>query len=134
MGKQDESDARESVSVAQVQAEWIRSVSFIVAFIGSSIMAIVNPTDNTAWWVVGLVITAVGVIGLLGAATRIPSARAIFGALLGLRIKDARAAIKDLNRVPPPPEPHRRPRQLARVAGPLSALAALAAVVRLLTI
>ena len=134
MSKQDQGDARGSVSVAQLQAEWIRSVSFIVAFVGSSVMAIVNPTDNTAWWVVGLVIAAVGVVGLLGAATRIPSARAIFGALLGRRIKDVRAAIKDLNRVPPPPAPHRRPRQLARVAGPLSALAALAAVVRLLTV
>ena len=127
-------DTRGSVSVAQVRAEWIRSAAFIAVFAGSTVMAIVDVTDNTAWWLVGLVVAAIGASGLAWAAMRIPSARAIFGALFRRRFGDARAAIRDLNRVPSKPEPHRRPRQLARAVGPLSALAALAAVLRLLTI
>jgi len=127
-------DIRGVVPVAQIRAEWIRSVSFVVAFAGSAVMTIVDLNDNTAWWLVGLVVLVIGVSGLIGAATRIPSARRIFRALPRGRFGETRAAIRDLNRVPPPPEPHRRPRQLARVAGPLSGLAALAAVLRLLTI
>ena len=134
MTGEEQGDTKGSMSVAQVRAEWIRSVAFIVSFAGNVVMAIVDVTEHTAWWLIGFVVAAIGVSGLLGAATRIPSARRIFRALVRRRFSDARAAIRDLNRVPASPEPHRRPGQLARVFGPLSGLAALAAVLRLLTI
>ena len=134
MTGEEQGDTRGSVSVAQVRAEWIRSVGFIVALAGLTVMAIFDVTKHTAWWLVGFVVAAIGMSGLFGAAMWIPSARGIFGALVGRRFGDAGAAIRDLNRVPHSSEPHRRPRQLARVVGPLSALASLAAVLRLLTI
>jgi len=134
MTGEEQGDIRGSVLVAQVRAEWIRSIAFIVVFAGSSVMAVVDVTDYTAWWSVGLVVAAIGATGLAWAAMRIPSARGLFEALFRRRFGDARASIRDLNRVPPSLEPHRQPRQLARVFGPLSALAAMAAVLRLLTV
>jgi hypothetical protein len=119
-----------AMSVHEVRAEWLRSGAFVVVTAGWLVMAFAHPRDETFWWVTGLLISIIGVSGLVWAGLRLPPVRRLFRALLGLRPKEVRSAIKELNRIPAAPAPHRNPRLIAAVFGPLSAVAAIGMVVR----
>ena len=62
----------------QLRAEWIRAASFIITALGMIVMAFVHYRKNTAWWMVGLMITLVGVLGLLGSASQLEPARGLY--------------------------------------------------------
>lgn len=119
------------LSVHEVRAEWVRAGAFVVATAGWLVMAFAHPRDQTFWWVTGLLISIIGVSGLVWAGLRLPPVRQLFRALLRLRPKEVRSAMKELNRIPGAPAPHRNPRLIAAVFGPLSAIAALVVIVRL---
>lgn len=125
-------DPIESPPTLQVGPEWIRAGGFVVAAIGLGLMALVDPHENTTWWIGGLSTALVGVTGLLIAAMRIPSARELFRALFRLRFADAVRASRELNRVPEVESPNRTARLTALVFGPLGAVAGLVALVRLI--
>ena len=124
----------ESVSVAaEVRAEWVRAVAFVVATAGLLVVALALP-DETFWLVIGLLVAIVGVFGWVWAGLHLSTVRQLFGGLIRGQLTTARSALVDLNRIPASPAPHRNPRLVAVVFGPLSAAAAIAVVVRLLTI
>ncbi len=122
-----------SMSVAEVRAEWVRALAFVVVTIGLLLVALALP-DETFWLVTGLLVAIVGVSGLVWAGLHLPTVRQLFGGLIRGQLKTALSALADLNRIPASPAPHRNPRLVAVVFGPLSAAAAIAVVVRLLTI
>lgn len=120
----------ESMSGAEVRAEWVRAVPFAVVTTGLLIVAVAFP-DETFWLVTGLLIAIAGVFGLVWAGLHLPTVRQLFGGLIRGQLTTARSALADLNRIPASPAPHRNPRFVAVVFGPLSAAAAIAVVVRL---
>jgi hypothetical protein len=122
----------ETMPAGEVRAEWVRAVAFVVVTAGLLVVALALP-DETFWLVTGLLVLVVGAFGLVWAALRLPIVRQLFGGLFRWQPAVARSALVDLNRVPASPAPHRRPRLVALVFGPLSAAAAMAVVVRLLT-
>jgi len=117
----------------QLRAEWVRAVSFIITDLGMIVMAFVHYRRNTVWWMVGLSITLVGVLGLLGSASKLEPARALFRSLLRLRPAEAMEFLVELNRIPPMGAPHRTPRILAAMFGALGGAAAVLVIARLLT-
>jgi uncharacterized membrane protein YfcA len=117
----------------QLRAEWVRAVSFIITALGMIVMAFVHFRRNTVWWMVGLSIALVGVIGLLGSASKLEPARALFRSLLRLRPAAAMEFLVELNRIPPMGAPHRTPRILAAMFGALGGAAAVLVIARLLT-
>jgi hypothetical protein len=119
---------------ASVSAEWIRAVSFIVAAAGLLIMGFVHLRNDTGWWMAGLAIALLGIVGLLVAASMIEPARAVFESLVKLRLARAFESLIELNRIPPFPAPHRTPRILAAMFGPLSGAAGVLVIARLLTL
>ena len=123
----------ESVSVAEVRAEWVRAVAFVVVAAGLLVVTLALP-DETFWLVTGLLVAIVGVFGLVWAGLHLPTVRQLFSSLTRGQLTTARSALVDLNRIPASPAPHRNPRLVAVVFGPLSAAAAIAVVVRLLSI
>jgi len=124
---------QETISVGEVRAEWVRAVAFVVVTAGLLVMALAHLREQTLWWMAGLLVLVVGVLGSVWAGLLLPTVRRLFGGLIKRQPAVARSALVDLNRVPASPAPHRTPRLVARVFGPLSAAAAIAAVVRLLT-
>jgi len=123
----------ESMSVAEVRAEWVRAVAFVVVAAGLLAVVLALP-DETFWLVTGLLVAIVGVFGFVWAGLHLPTVRQLLGGLIRGQLTTARSALVDLNRIPASPAPHRNPRLVAVVFGPLSAAAAIAVVVRLLTI
>ena len=123
----------ESVSVAEVRAEWVRAVAFVVVTAGLLVVTLALP-DETFWLVTGLLVAIVGVFGLVWAGLHLPTVRQLFSSLTRGQLTTARSALVDLNRLPASPAPRRNPRLVAVVFGPLSAAAAIAVVVRLLSI
>jgi hypothetical protein len=117
----------------QLRAEWLRAVSFIITALGMIVMAFVHYRRNTVWWMVGLLITLVGVIGLLGSASSLEPSRALFRSLLRLRPAETMEFLVELNRIPPMGAPHRTPRILAAMFGALGGAAAVLVIARLLT-
>lgn len=108
-------------------------MSFIITALGMIVMAFVHYRRNTVWWMVGLFIALVGVIGLLGSASKLEPARALFRSLLRLRPAAAMEFLVELNRIPPMGAPHRTPRILAAMFGALGGAAAVLVIARLLT-
>ena len=117
----------------QLRAEWARAASFIITALGMIVMAFVHYRKNTAWWMVGLMITLVGVLGLLGSASQLEPARGLFRSLFRLRPAEAMEFLLELNRIPPMGAPHRTPRILAAMFGALGGAAAVLVIARLLT-
>ncbi len=124
-------DQRREQPTAQPRAEWLRAWGFVIATAGFATLALTDPEVNGTVWVVGSVVFAAGAVALVVAARAIPEVRRLFGSLVRLRFSDAWRATRDLNRIPPRPEPNRTPRIVARVFGPLSAAAAVAVLVRI---
>lgn len=118
--------------VALIRAEWVRAAAFIVVTAGLSLMATVDIRGQTSLWLTGLVIAIAGAGGLLGAGLVLPDVRRLADAVIRWRPAEILRAVVDLNQIPAAPAAHRIPRVIANVFGPLSAVAGIVVVARLI--
>ena len=117
-----------------VRAEWVRAFGFVLAASGMALTALVDLSDQTVVWLLGLAVTAIAVVALFSAAFAIGGGREFFAAVARRRPAAAIRALADLNRIPIAPAPHRTPRLIVMVFGPLSGAAGLVMVVRMATL
>lgn len=113
------------------RAEWGRAAAAVLVTGALVVMAILDPRDQTVWWVVVLGLSLVIVVAGLAAEWSMADGRAYWRAIRAMQVVAAWRAFLVLTRVPAAPAPARVPRLIVAVFGPASAVAGVAMLVRL---